>query len=131
MKIYRITNITDTFPKRNGNYNKTILLTYVDSMEEKYIELKPGASVNLNVAKIPLSVHQNRINGMIIVTQLDSKELKTKPRVESKKPQKKMVESPRVKKTEQPPKPKQTKKSLIEKTKTQDDTDMKNDISVE
>ena len=115
MKIYKITNITNTFSKRELNYNKTILITYVDGMEEKYVEIKPGNSINLNTPKIPLSVHQNRINGTIIVTQIDSRELKTKPK--PKKKEEKVLE-----KNQEVFKLKENKKNLKSKTKSNDES---------
>ena len=86
MNTYKITNITDTAGKRDFKFNSSLNVEYVDNMMKKTVAIKPGASLYLTVADLPLSVHKLRIKNLVTVVEVSQGELesimnKRKPKV--------------------------------------------------
>lgn len=76
MTNYKITNITNTTGKRSIRFNSTLNIEYVDKMQRKTIQVKPGETVFLQIHTLPLSVHKLRINKQINVIEITDNELK-------------------------------------------------------
>ena len=84
MTHYKITNLTNTVGKRDLKYNTTLGIDYVDAMQKKKIEIKPGETVYLTIASLPLSVHKLRVNKLISVIEISDTELRnmSKPAIQ-------------------------------------------------
>ena len=87
MHIYRIENITSELGKRDVNYKSVLKIDYVDGMEKKELEIKPGEIKYLTVVSMPLSMHRMRIKKWIRVDEIGKKELKKAMSDEKKKKQ--------------------------------------------
>jgi len=93
MTIYKITNITENFGKRDRNLNKVLEISYVDQMERKSITLKPKETVYLTVPSLPIDIHSLRIKGLVNVSEISSRELKNIQKTTNKKEVKKIVDT--------------------------------------
>lgn len=94
MNTYKITNITDTAAKRDRKHNTTLAIQYVDKMTKKTLSVKPGATIYLTTASLPLSVHRLRIKNLITVTEVAAPEIKkpvAKPKKKAPAKSKKLV----------------------------------------
>ena len=76
MANYKITNLTNTAGKRDLKYNSMLGIDYVDAMQKKKIEIKPGETVYLTISSLPLSVHKLRVNKLISVIEISDTELR-------------------------------------------------------
>ena len=110
MNIYKIKNITDTLDKRNVYYNTDVIIKYVNRMINKTTSLKPGNSLYITTDKLPLSIYQLKIDGLVVVTT--NFELPTKKEVD--KEEKKEVLSKKESKKNTPKKT-NTKRDSIKK----------------
>jgi hypothetical protein len=98
MGYYKITNITNTFSKRDVFFNKTVEIEYIDRMTKKTYSLKPADSMYLSVVALPMSVQKLKIKGQVIVSEIDKDFFKTG--VENKQQEeKKVVEQQHVDKS--------------------------------
>jgi len=89
MNTYKITNITNLAGKRDFKFNSELDIEYVDNITKKTISVKPGDTVYLTVASLPLSVHRLRVKNLITVAEVSAIELaktinEIKPKVEKK-----------------------------------------------
>jgi hypothetical protein len=75
MSTYKITNITNLAGKRDFKFNSELDIDYVDNMTRKTLKVKPGNSVYLTVATLPLSVHRLRVKNLIAVEEVSAIEL--------------------------------------------------------
>jgi hypothetical protein len=75
MSTYKITNITNLAGKRDFKFNSELDIEYVDNMTRKILKVKPGNSVYLTVATLPLSVHRLRVKNLIAVEEVSVNEL--------------------------------------------------------
>lgn len=75
MANYKITNLTNTAGKRDLKFNTTLSIDYVDSMQKKSIQIKPGETVFLQIHSLPLSVHKLRVKKLISVVEISTNEL--------------------------------------------------------
>jgi hypothetical protein len=75
MKILKITNITHLLGKREHNFNSTISIEYADGFMKKNTLVKPNETIYITIDSMPISVHQLRINGSIIVSEISESEL--------------------------------------------------------
>ena len=75
MANYKITNLTNTAGKRDLKYNTTLSISYVDQMQKKTLQVKPGETVFLQIRSLPLSVHQLRVKKLISVVEISANEL--------------------------------------------------------
>lgn len=121
MVNYKITNITNTFGKRDMNYMEDVNIEYVNGMKKEKITLKPDKSIIISTDKLPLSVHRLRLKNMIIVKMVDdTKENKSnvsKSKVNKTQPKKKNVDDkPKGKGYNKKPKTKAKTKSSSTKT---------------
>lgn len=80
MNTYKITNITDTFGKRDIKYMTDVNIDYIDGFKKKTIIVKPSKNVLITTNSLPLSVHRFRLKNMIIVEEVkdESKDYKIK-----------------------------------------------------
>lgn len=87
MSTYKITNITNRAGKRDSKFNSNLDVEYVDNMMRKSMTLKPGNSLYLTVAMLPLSIHRLRMKNLVIVEEVSATELTklTKPAPQVKK----------------------------------------------
>ena len=76
MSTYKITNLTNLSGKREIKHNSIIDIDYVDSMVKKTINVKPGETVYLKIASLPLSIHKLRVKNFISVVEINDTELK-------------------------------------------------------
>jgi len=91
MKIFKITNLTHTFSKRDLNYNKTLEIEYVDGMDSKILLLEPGHIAFLNINELPISLHNLRLKKLIIIEELNENRYKNLLKRNIKKPKKILV----------------------------------------
>lgn len=70
MKTYKIINITSELDKRHPQYNSNLIITYVDDMMNKNAVLEPKKSIYLRINKLPLSVYQLKIDGLVRVIEM-------------------------------------------------------------
>ncbi len=117
MNTYQIINITNTLTKRDINYNKTVVVTYVDNMTEKLVTLKPGEVIYLKTSSLPISVHRLRLNGLIIVNDWDNVNISKKP---TKKEPIQKIKKVLTKQVDEKKNPKQKSLSVV-KGKSVDD----------
>lgn len=110
MSTYKITNITNFLGKRDYNYNSNLDIEFVDNMMKKAVTIKPNDDVYLTISSLPLSVHRLRVKNLISVLEVSeapqisvatktTEKAKTKAEsniVETKKPEKKIVEKKEV-----------------------------------
>jgi hypothetical protein len=75
MANYKITNLTNTAGKRDLKFNTTLSIDYVDSMQRKSIQVKPGETIFLQIHSLPLSVHKLRVKKLISVIEVSTNEL--------------------------------------------------------
>ncbi len=75
MNTYKITNLTNTAAKRDFKFNSSLDIDYVDNMMRKTVTVKPGESLYLTVAELPVSVHKLRIKNLISVVEISQREL--------------------------------------------------------
>ncbi|MFA5207129.1 MAG: hypothetical protein WC428_00365 [Candidatus Paceibacterota bacterium] len=75
MNTYKITNLTNTAAKRDFKFNSSLDIDYVDNMIRKTVTVKPGESLYLTVAELPVSVHKLRIKNLISVVEISQREL--------------------------------------------------------
>jgi hypothetical protein len=75
MVTYKITNITSSLGKRNDNSNKTLVISFVDEMERKNVDLKPNETMFFTATSLPLSIQKYRMKGLVSVAEIDQKEL--------------------------------------------------------
>ena len=88
MSIYKITNRTNLVGKRDFKFNSELDITVVENMVKRTMKLKPGDSVFLTVASLPLSVHRLRVKGLVTVVEVSPADLPkkaSKPKAVSKK----------------------------------------------
>lgn len=76
MNTYKITNITNLIGKRDVKFNSTLDITYVDSMIEKTIKIKPDETIYLQISSLPLSVHRLRVKKLISVVEISDNQFK-------------------------------------------------------
>lgn len=86
MNTYKITNLTNTAAKRDVKFNSSLNIDYVDNMIKKTVTVKPGESLYLTVAELPLSVHKLRVKNLVSVVEVSKRELEnimnaSKPKV--------------------------------------------------
>jgi len=119
MGTYKITNITNLAGKRDLKFNSILDIEYVDNMMKKSISVKPGDSIYLTIASLPLSVHRLRVKNLITVNEVGASELAAmqkveKPKAVADKP--KVAKKPVVEaeKVETPKKSKSVKKETDE-----------------
>ena len=93
MSIYKITNRTNLVGKRDFKFNSELDITVVDNMVKKTMKIKPGDSVFLTVASLPLSVHRLRVKGLVTVVEVSPADLPKKASVP--KPANKKVANPK------------------------------------
>ena len=128
MASYRITNITNTFGKRDFKANSELEISYVNNMVKKTMKLRPNDSIYFTAASLPLSVHRLRVKGLVTVVEVSEKEIpKPKKKATPKKkvsPKKTVGDKPKEtattigKKTTKKAAPK--KKATVESSKTED-----------
>lgn len=75
MSTFKITNLTNTFGRRDNKYNTNIEIDYIDGMTKKVLNVKPGESVYLTIPNLPLSVHRLRVKKFISVIEIAQSEL--------------------------------------------------------
>ena len=75
MSTFKITNLTNTFGRRDNKYNTDIEIGYIDGMTKKVLNVKPGESVYLTISNLPLSVHRLRVKKFISVIEITQSEL--------------------------------------------------------
>jgi hypothetical protein len=75
MNTYKITNITNTAGKRDFKFNSSLNIEYVNDMMKKTSVIKPGESLYLTIANLPMSVHKLRIKNLVSVEEVSQSEL--------------------------------------------------------
>lgn len=75
MSIYKITNITNSFGKRELKNNSNLSIDYTDGLIKKTIQIKPGETVYLTVPTLPLSAHRLSVKKLITVIEISQSEL--------------------------------------------------------
>ena len=75
MSIYKITNITDTLPKRDSKNNSKVIVSYVNNMMREEIEVKPKDIIYLTIQQLPLSIHRLRMKNLITVVEVHESDL--------------------------------------------------------
>lgn len=75
MSTYKITNITNTIEKRNVKHNSTLIIDYVDGMENKCVNIKPNETIYITISSLPISIQRLRMKNLISVVEIDSIEL--------------------------------------------------------
>jgi len=113
MIAYKITNTTDLAGKRDLQYNSTLNIEYVDSMIRKTIKIKPGETIYLKIASLPLSVHNLRVRKLISVVEISENELRNS--MDNLKPAPIAVPVKEVEVTEEDKKISNEKKKIIQK----------------
>lgn len=128
MNTYKIENITNLLDKRNVYYNTNVEIKFVVDMIYKTVSLKPGKSLYMNIEKLPLSIHQLRINGLINVIRMNDLDstLETEEEKKGEPSYKK-----RVLKKKNQPKKSQKKQTYKAKTKSDDETNNKSEVILE
>lgn len=86
MNTYKITNITNLIGKRDIKFNSTLDITYVDSMIEKTIKIKPDETIYLQISSLPLSVHRLRVKKLISVVEISDNQFKRRLEVITPQP---------------------------------------------
>ena len=74
MALYKIINITETLNKRDGQFNKSIDIEYVDNMIKKSFSLKPNEIMYLQISSLPTSLHLLRSKKLINVIEISQNE---------------------------------------------------------
>lgn len=77
MAVYKITNITNLFGRRDINYNTVVDITYVDSMTVKHIKISPSETIYLKISSIPLSARTLNVKKMITILEVSENEMRT------------------------------------------------------
>jgi len=113
MIAYKITNTTDLAGKRDLQYNSTLNIEYVDYMIRKTIKIKPGETIYLKIASLPLSVHNLRVRKLISVVEISENELRNS--MDNLKPAPIAVPVKEVEVTEEDKKISNEKKKIIQK----------------
>ena len=76
MKIFKITNITNTYNKRDVNYNLELKIDYIDGLNRDVLNLKPGETMFLKTNKLSIKIHNLRLKKLIIVEEISELKLK-------------------------------------------------------
>ena len=77
MTTFKITNITNLLGKRGFMHNSEVEAEYIDGMIKKTLKIKPQETVYLTLNSLPLSIHRLRIKGLVTVSEISKKELKS------------------------------------------------------
>ena len=123
MNTYKITNITDNFPKRNPKYNTNVYIHYPNGIMKKTYILKPKETFYLTIDNLPISLHKERMCGTVIINSLSEKEAAR----EINPPTKKSNEKKNKKSDDKPSNKK--KKNVIENKSSDNDTKKVNNTS--
>jgi hypothetical protein len=76
MNTYKITNLTNLAGKRDVKFNSVLDIDYIDSRVKKTIKLRPGDTVFLQIASLPISIHRLMVKKLISVIEIGECELR-------------------------------------------------------
>ena len=89
MKTFKITNITHLLDKNSLNYNKNLIIEYIDGIYEKKTEIKPKEDLLLKTNFLTISIRRLRIKGLISVIEVNDYDINL---YEKKKSNKKILQ---------------------------------------
>ncbi|HPC09465.1 MAG TPA: hypothetical protein PLN85_00125 [archaeon] len=89
MKTFKITNITHLLDKNSLNYNKNLIIEYIDGIYEKKTEIKPKEDLFLKTNFLTISIRRLRIKGLISVIEVNDYDINL---YEKKKSNKKILQ---------------------------------------
>lgn len=85
MGKYRIKNLTDSFGKRDANYNKTVSFQVSNGLMKKTITIEPGDELYIELKILPLDLQRLRIKNVIAVTEIGNLEFNSRLKAEQNK----------------------------------------------
>lgn len=85
MGKYRIKNLTDSFGKRDADYNKTVSFQVSNGLMKKIITIEPGDELYIELKILPLDLQRLRIKNVIAVTEIGNLEFNSRLKAEQNK----------------------------------------------
>lgn len=85
MGKYRIKNLTDSFGKRDADYNKTVSFQVSNGLMKKTITIEPGDELYIELKILPLDLQRLRIKNVIAVTEIGNLEFNSRLKAEQNK----------------------------------------------
>lgn len=85
MGMYKIKNLTDSFGKRDADYNKVVSFQISNGLMKKTITIDPGNELYIELKMLPLDLQRLRIKKVISVTEIGNLEYNLKLRTQQAK----------------------------------------------
>lgn len=82
MGKYKIKNLTDSFGKRDADYNKTISFQVSNGLMKKTITIEPGDELFIELKILPLDLQRLRIKNIVTVTEIGNLEFNSRLKAE-------------------------------------------------
>jgi hypothetical protein len=71
MPYFKIKNHTNILGKRHPRFNTPQIIEYKSTINTEKVTINPGAEIIIESAFLPVSAHQLRVKGLIIVEEID------------------------------------------------------------
>ena len=78
MGKYIITNKTNTFGKRDINYNKPLYFEVQEGLTIKKIAIESGDEIYLDAAKLPIKLQSYRMKGLVTIIEISDVQYRNK-----------------------------------------------------
>lgn len=85
MGKYRIKNLTDSFGKRDADYNKVVSFQVSNGLMKKTITIEPGDELFIELKILPLDLQRLRIKNIVTVTEIGNLEFNSRLKAEQNK----------------------------------------------
>lgn len=85
MGKYRIKNLTDSFGKRDADYNKVVSFQVSNGLMKKTITIEPGDELYIELKILPLDLQRLRIKNIVTVTEIGNLEFNSRLKAEQNK----------------------------------------------
>ncbi len=71
MSYFKIRNITNNLGKRHPRFNTPQNIDYNTLLDKNSVSIHPGAEIIIESEFLPVSAHQLRVKGLIMVQEID------------------------------------------------------------
>lgn len=78
MGKYIITSKTNTFGKRDVNYNKPLYFEVQEGLSLKKITIESGDEIYLDAAKLPIKLQSYRMKGLVTIVEISETQYRNK-----------------------------------------------------
>ena len=85
MGKYRIKNLTDSFGKRDADYNKVVSFQVSNGLMKKTITIEAGDELFIELKILPLDLQRLRIKNIVTVTEIGNLEFNSRLKAEQNK----------------------------------------------